>query len=246
MARRSSTSEIARDLGQEKALSPKRPKRSFGGIVAPLAQEVLDDLPLCTDRRQIFQDRRNLPPNTNGDNLSLIVSNRQLIAEIDCLVSPKGPALQSLSLPRRHLRGFTLIEVMITVAIIGILAAIALPSYRDYILRGQVVDATNGLAAMRANMERHFQDNRTYKTSGDFTTPCAVDESKRKVGSFTLSCKTDTPTDTTYVLLATGSGPTNNFVYTINQAGDRSTTGTGSSGWGTCASAWVLKKGQSC
>lgn len=202
--------------------------------------------PLRADKRQIFQDKRNSSPHTTGDNLSLIVSDRQLVREIGWCVSSKGLALQSLSRPQYRSRGFTLIEVMITVAIIGILAAIALPSYRDYILRGQVVDATNGLAAMRANMERHFQDNRTYKTSGDFTTPCAVDESKRKVGSFTLSCKTDTPTDTTYVLLATGSGPTNNFVYTINQAGDRSTTGTGSSGWGTCASAWVLKKGQSC
>ena len=56
--------------------------------------------------------------------------------------------------PRLSSRGFTLIEVMITVAIVAILAAIALPSYRDYILRGQLVDGQNGLAAMRANMER--------------------------------------------------------------------------------------------
>ena len=43
---------------------------------------------------------------------------------------------------------------MITVAIVAILASIALPSYRDYILRGQLVDATNLLSAGRANMER--------------------------------------------------------------------------------------------
>lgn len=135
---------------------------------------------------------------------------------------------------------------MITVAIIGILAAIAIPSYRDYVLRGQIVEATNGLAAMRANMERHFQDNRTYKTTGTFTSPCLVDASKRKVGSFTLACQPNTPTDTAYVLEAKGSGTTSAFTYTINQADSRSTIITGVSGWSGCSSAWVLKKGQSC
>ncbi len=157
-------------------------------------------------------------------------------------------AMKAAAARCRRLQGFTLIEVMITVAIIGILAAIAIPSYRDYVLRGQIVDATNGLAAMRANMERHFQDNRTYETVGTgataVTTPCAVDASKRKAGSFTLACKTGTPTATTYVLEATGSGSTSGFVYRIDQTDSRSTTITGVSGWSTCSTAWVLKKGQ--
>src|SRR5688572_17819740 len=87
--------------------------------------------------------------------------------------------MRTVYFPRRsqqRSQGFTLIEVMITVAIIGILAAVALPSYRDYVLRGQVVDATSGLAAMRADMERHYQDNRTYASVGTtFITPCAID-----------------------------------------------------------------------
>lgn len=140
---------------------------------------------------------------------------------------------------------------MITVAIIGILAAIAIPSYRDYVLRGQIVEATNGLAAMRANMERHFQDNRTYDTVGSGATevlaPCKVDVSKRKAGTFTLACKTNTLTATAYVLEATGSGSTSGFVYALNQADIRSTTIAGVPGWNTtCATAWILKKGQSC
>jgi type IV pilus assembly protein PilE len=141
-------------------------------------------------------------------------------------------------------RGFTLIEVMITVAIVGILAAVALPSYREHLLRGQVTDATTGLSSMRANMERHFQDNRSYASVGAFTTPCAADESTRTFGSFVVSCAGD-PTATTFTLQAVGSGPTAGFTYTLNQADVRATTAA-PAGWNTCATGWMLKKGQTC
>lgn len=141
---------------------------------------------------------------------------------------------------RQRSAGFTLIEVMITVAIVAILASLAIPAYKDYILRGQVVEATNALSALRANMERHFQDNRAYTTQGTFTSPCA---GSTTAGSFTISCPT--LTDTTFTARAQGSGPTSGFTYTINQQNTRATTAAGAS-WGTCASAWVTKKGQAC
>ncbi len=145
----------------------------------------------------------------------------------------------------RAARGFTLIEVMITVAIVAILAMVALPSYRDYILRGQLANATNGLATLRAQMERHFQDNRTYATAGTFTTPCAsTDASTRTFGNFVVSCS-GTPSATAFTLQAVGSGATNGFTFTITEADVRATS-SAPSGWNTCTSKWLLKKGEAC
>jgi prepilin-type N-terminal cleavage/methylation domain-containing protein len=152
---------------------------------------------------------------------------------------------------RRGSRGFTLIEIMITVVIIGVLAAIAIPSYQDYVRRGYVVDGTNGLSAMRAEMERFFQDNRTYATSGSLRTPCdSVDASKRTFGNFLVSCPAPgAPTDTTYTLRATGSGPASGAIYTITESNARATLEMPDawSGWlNACTSSWIVKKGQAC
>lgn len=158
---------------------------------------------------------------------------------IPCHTRPQPSKRASLA------RGFTLIEVMIVVAIVAILAAIAIPSYRDYILRGQLVDATQGLSAMRADMERYFQDNRTYQAVGAIVPPCAG--AGRQVGTFTVSCPA-APTATTYTLAATGSGATNGFTFTLNQTGLQDTTAIpAGSNWGTINSGcWLLKRGHTC
>jgi len=145
----------------------------------------------------------------------------------------------------RTARGFTLIEVMITVAIVAILAVVALPSYREYVVRGQLANATNGLATIRAQMERHFQDNRTYATSGTFVTPCAsTDAAPRTFGNFVVSCS-GTPSGTGFTLQAVGSGTTNGFTFTITEADVRATSAA-PTGYNTCTTKWLLKKGETC
>jgi len=145
------------------------------------------------------------------------------------------------SRPVSGTRGFTLIELMVTVLIVGILAAVAIPAYSDYVLRGQLVDATNSLAVMRVRLERHFQDNRTYATVGSFTSPC---DGSTPAGTFTLSC---TGVDATgFTAKAVGSGPTDGFTYTVNQQNTHTSKVAAKWGGATCNSAWITKKGQAC
>ena len=138
---------------------------------------------------------------------------------------------------------------MIAVAIVGILAAVAYPSYRDHIVRGHLVDGTNALVTFQANMERHYQDNRTYNSytlgGTTFTSPCLVtDAAPRTFGKFVVTCST-APSDTAYVLQAVGSGPAAGFTYRIDQVGNASTFAA-PSGYGTCATQWIVKRGQAC
>lgn len=146
------------------------------------------------------------------------------------------------SLAKKIHQGFTLIELMITVAIIGIITAFALPSYQDYITRGYLVTATNTLSSTRANMELFFQDNRSYTTVGTFITPCANLATANDT-RWNFACVSDA---TTYTITATGIGATSGFGYTINQNNQQVTTGL-KAGWGAAnTGCWILKRGGTC
>src|SRR4051812_8843203 len=101
---------------------------------------------------------------------------------------------------RRQSAGFTLIEAMITVVILGILTAIAMPNYSNYIRRGKIPDATSGLASRQVKMEQYFQDNLSYPAPG--TAPCVANDTTASQ-YFDFAC-TSATSPATYTLTATG------------------------------------------
>jgi type IV pilus assembly protein PilE len=66
---------------------------------------------------------------------------------------------------RRRLLGMTLLELMAVVVVVGVLGMVALPSYRQYVMRAQRTEAKNALLLLQTNQERFYLANRTY--SGD-------------------------------------------------------------------------------
>ena len=144
----------------------------------------------------------------------------------------------------RQNRGFTLIELMIVVAIIAVLAGIAIPNYSEYVTRSKVMEAVSGLSDMRVRMEQFFQDNRTYVGTA-VANGCPIEVPVPK--NFVFACNAvAVPTAITYTLTATGQNTMNGFVYTVNQLNQRSTTMTAPSTWPGSTSCWVLSKGGTC
>ena len=142
--------------------------------------------------------------------------------------------------------GYTLIEVMVTVVIVGILAAIALPSYSDYVQRSKISEAITNLSDMRTRLEQYFLDNRAYPTSCVASGAVAPQINKPPAQKyFAISCAFGTPT--TYTITATGvpaEGMAAAFVYTIDQSNVR--TSTGPSGTYHSTNCWAVRKNGDC
>jgi len=136
--------------------------------------------------------------------------------------------------------GFTLIELMVVVAVVAILSAIAVPAYTRYVQRGDLVEGTQTLSQYRVQMEQYYQDNSNYGAPpGCGVTPMPV------LVNFIMTCASANGTGQTYRATAAGKtgGPLANFVYTIDQGNNQATTGlpTGWSATSLPATSWIVR-----
>jgi type IV pilus assembly protein PilE len=142
-----------------------------------------------------------------------------------------------------------LIEAMITVALVAILAAIALPGYSEYHQRSKLVEARLSLADMRTRLEQYFLDARTYPSAciPPATGPAPAGQIYLPAAGryFSVDCVL---TATSYTVTATGRGAHGmaGFAYSVDEA-DRRRTLALPAGWtGTGSACWVSRKNGEC
>lgn len=147
--------------------------------------------------------------------------------------SPGEPANAS------HQRGLTLIELMVVIAIIGVLATIAQPLYTEYVRRARAVEGTEALLAYRTQMEHRYQDTGSYAADPDDPVDCAI-ALPGDTDFFAFACALDDGGQT-YTATATGDAVLEGYGYSIDDAGNRVTTDY--PGHDDPVNCWMLKRG---
>lgn len=141
-----------------------------------------------------------------------------------------------IRIPTRVLtRGFTLMEIMVTVALVALLASIALPSYAAYVKRARIPPALVALSAYSLRMEQAYQDSGSY--GAEACTAKVIDTQ-----DFHMSCAPGKK-GRSFVATVTGNGPMAGYVYTIDQDGNRATVAHPQGGNASC---WTSRGGASC
>jgi type IV pilus assembly protein PilE len=133
-----------------------------------------------------------------------------------------------------NMRGITLLELMIVVVIIGILAAIAYPNYRDVAARAKRVEAKAALLQIATNQERFYLQNNTFTsdmTQLGFNADPFVSDS----GSYSIAVTAADPSDYTAVATYRLGGREDDkcSVFQINGAGEKTFTGSSENCWTT-------------
>lgn len=124
-------------------------------------------------------------------------------------------------------RGFSLIELVITVTIIGIIAAIAIPAYNAMKMRGARTEAMSTLTEVAHLQERWYSNNGTYADS--LATIDAPTSSENNKYTISLTFDSSTPDEFEVTATAAGSqlGDDNCQTFSLDQAGRRTSTDSG-------------------
>ena len=140
---------------------------------------------------------------------------------------------------RIRMKGVTLIELMIVIVVVAILASIAIPSYRQYVLRTHRVEAKTALLNLAAAQEKHYLANNTYAANALLSDappdglglPAATEN-----GWYTIAINAASTTAFSATATATGGQTADGdcATFTINALGVRSATNSGGSASTVC------------
>ena len=135
--------------------------------------------------------------------------------------------------------GFSLVELMVALTIAAIIAAFAVPAYRDHALRSYLPEMSSGLQLSALRLEQYYQDHRSYRNG----TVCGITLTSSE--RFLFSCSV--PTDgQSFLLTATGRDAMAGFAYTIDQQGQTRTISLPAT-WGTAPlDCWVMNRSATC
>jgi type IV pilus assembly protein PilE len=157
-----------------------------------------------------------------------------------------------VSPPKRSKRmpGFTMIELMITLAIVGILASIALPMYFESVTRSKITDGLAKLGSYQGKMWDYYNDHASTFVNPPLSTTCGLGAAPVNPDDyFTITCGPPVPTDSTFTVVATGIAAKGmgGFTYSITQTNAKSTVSV-PAGWSLPApnNCWATRKDGSC
>ncbi|MET0916849.1 MAG: type IV pilin protein [Burkholderiales bacterium] len=142
----------------------------------------------------------------------------------------------------RNASGFTALELLATVTIVGILASLVVPSYHVYVARSRVLDAAMQLSDHRAKMEQYFLDRRSYV---DASGNCGVAPPGSARGdAFDLACAATTSTYRVTIAGRTDGGMAG-FAFAVDETGARTTLAV-PRGWTRSLDCWTTRPDGSC